>query len=53
MTEKEKLDVLDDLVERWHFHEEGPDSLQEFLSMNDEQYDYWARTGSVPEGWEL
>ena len=51
MTEDEKLDILDDLVERWHFGEEGPDELREFLAMTPEQYDQWGFDGEVPDDW--
>jgi hypothetical protein len=45
-------DVLDDLLERWHFGEEGPEDLPEFLGMDMAQFDLWAKSGEVPEGWE-
>lgn len=45
-------DVLDDLVDRWTFENEGPDSLQEFLGMTDSQYKFWQNTAEVPDGWE-
>lgn len=45
-------DVLDDLVERWHFGEEGPEDLPAFLAMTEVQFYIWTKTGEVPEGWE-
>lgn len=44
--------ILDDLVDRWTFEGEGPESLQRFLGMTDAQYRYWQNTALVPDGWE-
>lgn len=42
---------IDDLVEEWHFSEDDGISLQEFLHMNGDEYNEWAKTAKLPWWW--
>lgn len=45
-------DIVDDLVDAWHFDDAGPGlSLREFLNMSPEDFDHWSKTGDIPADW--
>jgi hypothetical protein len=51
LTTEERQEILDRLVHEWHFENAGDGTLQEYLKMNDEQYQQW-NEGELPDGWK-
>jgi hypothetical protein len=46
-------DVVESRVEKWTFEEVGPDTLWEYIGMNEEQYGEFLENKNLPEDWSL